>query len=125
MTLALVTMSMIIMIPYHHIDAQPNSEPSTAEPPITQSELIQSFGSQNKLLATINVTEFPKNIAVNPETNMVYVTHDPPYLEGVGDLGNMSVIDGKTNKIIKGVLLGNDPNAIAVNPETNMVYVAV
>jgi YVTN family beta-propeller protein len=65
-------------------------------------------------------------MALNPQTNMVYVTHRS---NSEGNLPTMSVIDGTTNEVIKTVHLGftpaADPKLIAVNSVTNMIYVGV
>ena len=55
------------------------------------------------------------NVAVNPNTNMVYVTATN------GSNRVVSIIDGTTNQIV-----GHIPaiDAIAANPNTNMVYAA-
>jgi YVTN family beta-propeller protein len=66
-----------------------------------------------------NVTSIPLRsdlnaIAVNPSTNMVYVTsyNDTLY-----------AINGSTNNIVSRVLVGPSPNYVAVSPKTNAVYV--
>ena len=58
----------------------------------------------------------PTEVAVNPNTNMVYVTN--------ADSNTVSVIDGKTNSVVKNIEVGKQPSSIAINPNTNMVYVA-
>src|SRR5437867_9554377 len=67
------------------------------------------------IFKTITVGKSPEGIAVNPETNMIYVPN--------GDSNSTSVIDGKTNKVVPHVTVGNDPHVIAINPKNNMVYV--
>jgi YVTN family beta-propeller protein len=65
----------------------------------------------------VPVGEFPISVAVNPNTNMVYVAN---YLSG-----RVSVIDGTANSLVRDVPVGEFPiNSVAVNPNTNMVYVA-
>ncbi len=54
-------------------------------------------------------------IAVNPATNLVYVTNPASH--------RVTVIDGASNKVITTVPVGKAPNGIAVNPATNSIYV--
>jgi YVTN family beta-propeller protein len=66
-----------------------------------------------------NVTSIPLRsdlnaIAINPNTNLVYVTTTND---------TMYVINGSTNKVVSRVLVGPSPNDVAVNPTTNAVYV--
>ena len=55
------------------------------------------------------------DVAVNPNTNKIYVAN---YINNT-----VSVIDG-TTYTVKNVNVGNRPNVIAVNPNTNKIYVA-
>src|SRR5215207_5264743 len=127
MLLALLGASAImIAIANHQIDEQPNSEPSPAELP---TALGQTFEGQNKLLTTINITPGGQtHIAVNPKTNMTYVSHFPSSLtQELGDFLSLSVINGTTNREEASIPLGGVASAIAVNSNEsrNMVYVAV
>jgi YVTN family beta-propeller protein len=65
---------------------------------------------------TIKVGNDPKDVAVNPKTNMAYVAN----------FDNVVVIDGSTNNIVAKIPIGADANgwAIDVNPNTNRAYVA-
>jgi YVTN family beta-propeller protein len=63
----------------------------------------------------ITVGEGPSAIAVNPNTNKVYVANK------ISE--TVSVIDGTTDKKIDDIPVGILPSAIAVNPNTNKVYV--
>ena len=65
--------------------------------------------------ATIGVGSDPFGVAVNPTTNVVYVTN--------GSGNSVSVINGATNTVTATIDVG-DPGAVAVNPTTNVVYVA-
>jgi YVTN family beta-propeller protein len=58
----------------------------------------------------------PIGVAINQNTNMVYVAGGPS--------GAVSVIDGKTNTVVKTIKVGQAPSGIGLNPNTNMVYVA-
>jgi len=90
------------------------------------SKISVIYGGTNNVMknSTNNVMEIvignqihkPVNwLAVNPKTNMVYVT--------IKDNPNISMINGITNDRLKMISAGNDPEGIAVNPNTNMVYV--
>jgi|SRR5215211_6785440 len=58
------------------------------------------------------------NVAVNPNTNMVYVTATN------GSNRVVSIIDGTTNQIVGHIPVDYDStSAIAVNPNTNTIYV--
>ena len=64
---------------------------------------------------TVAVGTFPCAVAVNPNTNQIYVAN-------FGS-NNVTVIDGATNNTTT-VAVGTDPSAVAVNPNTNQIYVA-
>jgi YVTN family beta-propeller protein len=57
-------------------------------------------------------------VAVNPNTNRIYVAN-------YGS-NNVSIIDGASNTVVAAVALavGNYPWAVAINPNTNLIYVA-
>lgn len=76
----------------------------------TNAKVIDAYTSD-----TIKVGSDPKDIAVNPVTNMVYVTN----------FDNVAVIDGATNNIVTHIPIGNNANgwAIEMNPDTNRAYV--
>jgi len=65
--------------------------------------------------ASVPVGSSPLGVAVNPVTNMVYVTN--------WDDNTVSVIDGKTNSIVRDIQVGVSPTHVTINPVTNMVYV--
>ncbi|MGQ9573062.1 MAG: hypothetical protein ACUVX1_12595 [Chloroflexota bacterium] len=65
--------------------------------------------------APIAVGSKPWAVAVNPETNRIYVANE-------GD-GTVSVIDGANATVVDTVAVGYMPWALAVNPETNRIYV--
>jgi len=73
-------------------------------------------GNTNAVIATVPMEAW-YGIAVNPNTNRIYVTN---YLQS-----KVSVIDGDTHNVIAVVPLTNYPMGVAVNPNTNLVYVAV
>ena len=76
------------------------------------------------MLTNVTVGFQPHGIAVNPVTDLIYVTNTAS--------NSVSVIDGKTNRIIDTILIGNRNLAddfeftshVAVNPKTNKVYVS-
>ena len=65
--------------------------------------------------ATVATGTNPKNIAVNPVTNTIYVANRGS--------DTVTVINGLTNATST-VTLGGTPVAIAVNPETNNIHVS-
>ena len=69
---------------------------------------------QQEIVTTITLDEEPQCIAVNEETNRVYV--------GVKD--GLLIIDGETDTIITEILPDVEVVALAVNPQTNRIYVA-
>ena len=84
--------------------------------------------STNTVIETITVGVYPIAIAVNPQTNKIYVVN--------GQSNSVSVIDGSTNSVIKTLAwdgdrtefanvnqIGNKPEYVAVNPKTNRIYV--
>src|SRR5689334_6367277 len=68
-----------------------------------------------RVTATIHVAPAPFGVAVNPETNTIYVTS--------GQHNTVSVINGQTNKITATIPGGGSPDVVAVNPRTDTVYV--
>lgn len=69
---------------------------------------------QQEVVTTITLDEEPQCIAVNEETNQVYV--------GVKD--GLLIIDGETDTVIAEILPDVEVVALAVNPQTNRIYVA-
>jgi YVTN family beta-propeller protein len=63
-----------------------------------------------------DLSAYPGEIKVNPNTNKIYVAN-------YGS-GTVSVIDGKTNSNATNIQVGTGPIGIAVNPTTNKIYVA-
>ena len=64
---------------------------------------------------TVAVGSSPEAIAVNPNTNQIYVANTGS--------NNVTVIDGATNNTTT-IPTGTEPLALAVNPNTNQIYVA-
>jgi YVTN family beta-propeller protein len=67
------------------------------------------------VIDTVDVGNGPRGIAVNSDTNRIYVAN-------IFD-NTVSVIDGTTNTVIDTVDVGNGPNGVGVNPATNRIYV--
>jgi YVTN family beta-propeller protein len=62
----------------------------------------------------------PAWVAVNPKTNMIYVTING----GCCTSGHtVAIIDGSTDAVLRYVDVDLDPFIVAVNPRTNLVYV--
>src|SRR4051812_38569318 len=57
----------------------------------------------------INVGDKPIKLAINQQTNMVYVANS--------DSDSISVINGTTNEKIKDILVGKGPSHVKVNQE--------
>ena len=55
------------------------------------------------------------NIAVNPNTNMIYTTN--PFAN------TTTVIDGRTNQELKTISIGAEPLPIDINVKTNTAYI--
>jgi len=68
------------------------------------------------VIATISVGDHPCGVALNPNSNRIYVpNHHTP---------TVSVIDGASNTVVATVAVGSNPCGVAVNPNTNRIYVA-
>ena len=72
-------------------------------------------GSDNSIIDTIDVEERPESVAVNPETNIVYILHCS---------ARLMLIEGSDNSIIDIISLGFTPAGIAVNKQTWCMWVA-
>ena len=69
------------------------------------------------VIATITLDKSPQCIAVNEETNRVYVGVD------VGVEGGLMVIDGETDKVVAEIPIDYYVYDLDVNPQTNRIYV--
>jgi YVTN family beta-propeller protein len=76
----------------------------------------QPSEKKEAVIATVNVGRYPHGVAVNEETNRVYVANF--------NERSISVIDGTTNEVIDTVAVGRGPRDVAVNAQTNRLYVA-
>ena len=72
-------------------------------------------GSTNTVVDTIKVLPNPYYLAVNPNTNLVYVPS--------GSMESLDTINGSSDRVANTIHLGGYPNTIAVNPNTNMIYI--
>ncbi len=77
---------------------------------------LQSPTPFYSIIATIPVGQVPEGVAVNPNTNTIYVANNGS--------NNVSVINGNTNQVIATIPVGQWPYGVAVNPNTNTIYVA-
>jgi len=82
----------------------------------------QVYGQLSKLynldldMNLIQVGKTPVGIAVDPNTNRIYVSNSHN--------NTVSVIDGATNRVIGDPIpVGEGPRGIAVDPNTHLVYV--
>ena len=67
-----------------------------------------------QLVATITLDKEPKCIAVNEETNRVYI----------GAEDGLLIIDCETDTVVTEILPGTNVVALAVDPQTNRIYAA-
>jgi len=86
--------------------------------PISYFEIANTFAQQS---SNYVVNEFELKgrtgpIAVNPNTNLVYVTNPSS--------ATVSVFDGSTDSLLTVFKIGSVPYGIAINPITNSIYVA-
>lgn len=78
--------------------------------------LVTIDGATNTVLTSTLVVTGGGGLAVNPETNRLFVA---------SNLDNtVSMFDGETNSLIQAIPVGQTPDALAVNPNTQRVYVA-
>src|SRR5437879_7246923 len=86
-------------------------------------------GSTNTV-SRIPLRDYPNSIAVDENTNTVYVTLSVDIINPNRDKntdnilplrseGFVSVIDGNNNTVIKNIQVGTSPSAIVVNPNTS------
>ena len=77
-------------------------------------------GQTNTVVATIPIGSLPDGVAVNPDTNIVYVTNQWVF---PGPNGSVAVLDGQTNKPLATIPGGAAPFGVAADPNTNRAYV--
>jgi YVTN family beta-propeller protein len=76
---------------------------------------MSTLSSAQSVVATVPVSPFPTQVAVNSKTNVIYTVSTNNFV---------SVINGNTNKAIAAVGVGNAPGHLVVNPNSNRVYVS-
>ncbi|MDG6996406.1 MAG: YncE family protein, partial [Nitrososphaerota archaeon] len=89
------------------------SNPNTT---IGSDKLTVIDGATNSIVTNTPVGIFPFGVAVNPLTNMIYISNQND--------NSVSVVDGSTNTVVATIGVGNRPADITVNQYTNMVYVS-
>src|SRR3989442_9425106 len=82
---------------------------------VPASTLFLVSGSNNTVLRTIGIGSGPFSVAVNPNSNRVYVANFYDW--------TISVVDGSLKSAISTVPVNGAPDGIAVNPGTNRLYV--
>ncbi|MGH9922092.1 MAG: YncE family protein, partial [Nitrososphaerales archaeon] len=82
---------------------------------IPMGSLFVIDGSMDRIIANFTVGLSPAGMAINPDTNTLYVT--------LSHARSVLVIDGNTNKVVDEIKITNSPMEIAVNSKTNIVYV--
>jgi YVTN family beta-propeller protein len=78
-------------------------------------------GSTNQVVASISTYAGPTGIAVNSNTNEIYVTETGHFINS-GPAGFIQVINGTTNTVVKTIDTDISAGNIVVNPNTNKVY---
>lgn len=104
--------------------------PSTFTPPYTPpyTVFVTNYGSdtisiialtspfETYPVTTVTVGSNPWGVAVNPVTNVVYVTNSGS--------GTVSVLNGSTYATLSTVTVGGTPEGIAINPDSSVAYIA-
>ena len=80
-------------------------------------DLLYLNSYANNVIANVTVNGNPNRVAVNPATNLIYVTKYNP--------DDVVVIDGKSNIVTKTINMTSFPTSMAVNPVTNKIYVSI
>ena len=75
-------------------------------------------GDTNNVVNKITVDFTANGIAVNPKTNMIYVTGG----DYNSSLGYVAALDSETNKEVNRTELNQITYTVSVNPDTNMIY---
>jgi len=79
-----------------------------------------------RVISTVDVGGAPAGVAVNPHTNMVYVTNTISRIVANGSTvtGDLTVINGSTNRVVTTLAFGNGTGLIAIDTSTDRVYEA-
>jgi DNA-binding beta-propeller fold protein YncE len=94
----------------------PNTNRVYATPLSTAASVSVIDGSTNRLIDNVMLDNNPSDMAVNANTNRVYVISDGH--------DKISVVNGLTNKVLVSNIAAAYDNlmSIAVNPNTNRIY---
>jgi len=109
---ATTIMLLLVILSHHQLTGQTvDGQPVTSsEPEVIDGRLVGGSIGDN-----IPIGGSPTGIAVNSDTNTIYVTDR--------ESASISVIDAETNNIVKEIPIGGSPTGIAVNSDTNTIYV--
>jgi len=77
--------------------------------------LISDIAYANTVTATIVVGDSPRDVAVDEDSDLIYV----PNLND----DTVSVINGTTNTVIETITVGDGPQGIAVDGDSDLIYV--
>ena len=77
--------------------------------------LLPAVGAPS-VIATVGVSGYPIDVAVNSSTNLYYVART--------SAGSVNVMNGATNAVTATVAVGSAPYAVEVNESTNRIYSA-
>ena len=94
---------------------QPQHEPHLRGEPLRQPQHLRHRRRQQYGRRHSKGREDPRDVAVNPNTNRIYVAN-----YGNNDV---SVIEGASNTVVASIAVGNYPEGVVVNPSTNRIYV--
>ena len=83
---------------------------------VSNSVFTQIPNKQPQLVQNIAAGNFPQDVAVNSNTNRIYVPN--------WGSNSVSVINAATNSVVATVGVGANPWGVAVNSVTNRIYVA-
>ncbi|HYL65718.1 MAG TPA: YIP1 family protein [Nitrosopumilaceae archaeon] len=84
--------------------------------------LLVIDSSKNELIQQIRFSHLPLSVAVNPNTNLIYVGRMSDEIHSYKSV--VDVINGANYQIISSIEVGESAKDIAINTNTNMVYVA-
>ena len=82
----------------------------------TAKNAVTVLDSEGRFLTRPAVGSEPVSVAINSDTNRIYVTNSGS--------GNVSVIDGNTDEVVATVPVGDLPYTITVNRASNKIYVS-
>lgn len=80
-------------------------------------------GNNNTKIAQLQIGMNPFGIAVDPNTNCIYMLNKHYVVNSKWENSTVSVMDGSNNRKIADIQVGINSAGIAVNPNTNRIYV--